>query len=142
MRGGNAALATVTAIPTLLKILWASPATAIGLVVGLAGLASRGGVQRRGRVIEFWGGAVTWLLRNAPLVRGAAALTLGHVVLGVDREALDDTRDHELVHIAQYERWGPIFLPAYGLCSLVLWLAGRQPYWDNPFERAAYRQAP
>jgi hypothetical protein len=126
----------------IVLIAWASPATILGIAVGLVGLATRGRVQRHGRVLEFWGGAITWLLGHAPLVRGAAALTLGHVVLGVDSAALDDTRDHERIHVAQYERWGPAFLPAYGLCSLALWLAGREPYWDNPFEREAYRRAP
>jgi hypothetical protein len=28
--------------------------------------------------------------------------------------------------------------PAYLLSSLYLWLAGRNPYRDNPFEREAY----
>ena len=63
-------------------------------------------------MLECHGGAVTWLLRKTPLIRGAAALTLGHVVLGLDPQALDETREHELVHVAQYERWGPAFLPA------------------------------
>jgi hypothetical protein len=31
--------------------------------------------------------------------------------------------------------------PAYLLCSLALWLAGRRPYRDNPFEREAYDTA-
>ncbi|HVU87446.1 MAG TPA: hypothetical protein VHD36_08990 [Pirellulales bacterium] len=132
-------MATLRAV---LVIVWASPATILGLVAGLLGLASGGNICRRGRVLECSGGAVTWLLRHTPLVRGAAALTLGHVVLGLDQQALEDTREHELVHVAQYERWGPAFLPAYGLCALALWLTGRQPYWDNPFEREAYRRAP
>ena len=99
-------------------------------------------MQRRGRVLEFWGGAVTGLLRHAPLVRGALALTLGHVVLGQSARELDRCRTHELVHVHQYERWGPFFLPAYLGCSLVLWLRGRDYYLDNPFEVEAYRQAP
>jgi hypothetical protein len=123
-------------------IIWASPASALGLLAGLLGLATGGRIRRRGRTLECWGGAVTWMLTHVPPVRGAAAVTLGHVILGLDREALDATRDHELVHVAQYERWGPVFLPAYGICSLALWFAGRRPYWDNPFEREAYRQAP
>ncbi len=119
-------------------IVWASPASLLGLAFGLSALLARGGVQRRGRVLEFWGGGAAWLLRN----RRAAAMTLGHVVLGLDRDALDATREHELVHVEQYERWGPAFLPAYGACALVLWLCRRHPYWDNPFEREAYRRAP
>jgi hypothetical protein len=43
------------------------------------------------------------------------------------------------VHVRQYERWGPLFVPAYLVSSLVLWLRGRDPYWDNPFEVEARR---
>ena len=45
---------------------------------------------------------------------------------------------HEMVHVRQYERWGPFFIPAYLACSLGLWLAGKDAYRDNPFEREAY----
>lgn len=65
-------------------------------------------------------------------------MTLGHTIIGQDRVALDVARDHEQVHVRQYERWGPLFLPAYLGCSLILWLRRRDPYRDNPFERAAY----
>jgi hypothetical protein len=40
-------------------------------------------------------------------------MTFGHVVVGASAKALDDTRTHERVHIRQYERWGPLFVPAY-----------------------------
>ena len=65
-------------------------------------------------------------------------MTLGHVVWGRDQACLDDTRDHERVHVHQYERWGPLFIPAYLLSSLYMKLRGRHPYWDNPFEREAF----
>jgi len=126
-----------------LAILWASPWSLLGLLVGLTGLATGGGVQRRGRVLEFWGGLVTWLLRHAPLPsEGAMAMTLGHTVLGQTRAALDLTRDHEAVHVRQYEIWGLFFIPAYFACSLVLRLAGKDAYRDNPFEKQAYDKAP
>ena len=64
------------------------------------------------------------------------------VVLGRSSSALDVCRDHELVHVQQYERWGPLFGPAYLGCSFYLWLRGRDPYRDNPFEREAYGKAP
>lgn len=65
-------------------------------------------------------------------------MTLGHVILGQSREVLAAIRAHELVHVRQYERWGPLFLPAYGLCALWQCIRGRHGYWDNPFEREAY----
>ena len=91
-------------------------------------------------MIEFFGGAALWLLRRLPAA--PAAMTLGHTVLGRTAEALDAARQHELVHVRQYERWGPFFVPAYLFCSLIMWLAGKDAYRDNPFEREAYRRAP
>jgi len=78
-----------------------------------------------------------FLARFVPLPGGASAMTLGHVVLGRDAAALERTRAHERVHVAQYERWGPLFIPAYLLVSAWLLARGRDPYADNPFERAA-----
>lgn len=68
----------------------------------------------------------------------AAAMTLGHVVLGCTPEDLDRTRRHERVHVQQYERWGPFFCVAYLTASLALKLMGRDAYRGNPFEIEAY----
>ncbi len=68
------------------------------------------------------------------------AFTLGHTVFGQTDAALDIARSHELVHVRQFERWGPLMGPAYLGCSLVLWLTGRRAYLDNPFEREAFEQ--
>ena len=95
----------------------------------------------RGRVVEFYGGGVKWLLQGFFLGKGAMALTLGHMVLGQTDAALDISRQHELVHVRQFERWGPLMGPAYLGCSLVLWLMRRRPYHDNPFERQAFEEA-
>ncbi len=125
---------------TLPRYLWASPTTAIGLPFVALAVLTGGGVAVHTGVIEAHGGAVRWLLRHATLLKGgAAAMTLGHVVLGVDADALDSTRTHERVHVRQVERWGPLFLPAYLLASFALFLGRRDAYFDNPFEREAYR---
>ncbi|HVW37669.1 MAG TPA: hypothetical protein VHB99_10205 [Pirellulales bacterium] len=121
-------------------LLWAAPCSALGLAVAIATLASGGKVRRVGRVLEIYGGAASWLLERMPV--GPFAMTLGHTVLGRSGPALDLSRDHELVHVRQYERWGPFFIPAYLLSSLWLWLAGRDAYRENPFEIEAYRAAP
>ncbi len=97
-------------------------------------------MRRVGRVLEIYGGAARWLLEHFPAE--PCAMTLGHTVLGRTGAALDLCRAHELVHVRQYERWGPFFIPAYLLCSLALWLRGADPYHDNPFEIEAYREAP
>jgi hypothetical protein len=68
-----------------------------------------------------------------------SAITLGHVVIAANDRELERLRAHERVHVRQYERWGPLFVPAYLVSSLVLWLRGRDPYWDNPFEVEARR---
>lgn len=129
---------TVTAI---LAVLWASPWTLCGLLVGTLGLLAGGGVQRSGRVIEFYGGGAAKFLRVFPVIRGAAAVTFGHVVLACDRATAEATRAHEGVHVRQYERWGPLFVPAYLAVSAIAWLRGKHPYFDNPFEREAYQKA-
>ncbi len=119
-------------------VLWAAPWSCVGLLLGLAGLATGGGVQWRRSALEFHGGAVRGFLNRVPNGEFIVAMTLGHTILGKNVAALDVARDHEHVHIRQYERWGPLFGPAYLLGSLCAWLRGRDPYRDNPFERQAY----
>ncbi len=122
-----------------LAYVWASPTTLLGLAAGVACGATW---QVRDGVLEASGAGVArgfeWL---APQ-RGIVAMTLGHVVLGRDAAALDDTRDHERVHVAQCERWGAAFVPAYLAASAIAWARGGDAYRDNPFERAAWTQAP
>ena len=124
----------------VLAIIWASPYTLLGLLLGLIGLCTGGRARIRGHVIEFYGGGVKWLLHRFPNGQFALAFTLGHTILGQTDAALDISRDHELVHVRQFERWGPLMAPAYLGCCLILWLMGRRPYRDNPFEREAYKQ--
>lgn len=95
-------------------------------------------MQRRGRAIEFHGGAVRWLVSHSPLGAATLAITLGHTILGQTQAGLDIAREHEMVHVRQFERWGPLMGPAYLLCSVGIWLVGGRAYRDNPFEREAY----
>jgi hypothetical protein len=125
----------------LLCYAWALPTSLLGL--GFAGLARLTGGQLRlvDGVLEAEGGWVGIFLRRCvPLPGGAAAMTLGHVVLGRDAAALAATRPHERAHVRQCERWGPAFLPAYAASSLTALLLGRDPYHGNAFERAACRE--
>ena len=124
----------------LWSLFWAAPNSLIGLAIGSLGLITGGHCHRIAGVLEFYGGAVDRLLARAPLTGGAAAMALGHVVLGRDMATLDRCRAHELVHVRQYERWGPLFLPAYFLASFFVWLRGGHAYLDNPFEVQAYRE--
>ena len=94
-------------------------------------------------MLELHGGLVSGFLRHCTLLRGgASAMTLGHVVLGRDPFLLDATRKHERIHVRQCERWGPLFLPAYAVASLIAVLKGKRAYMDNVFEREAYGHQP
>jgi hypothetical protein len=121
-------------------LIWAAPATALGLGLGILAVTTGGRVRRYGRVLEIHGGLARRFLESFP--GGPIAMTLGHTVIGRTDAALDMTRSHELVHVRQYEHWGPVLIPAYLICSLWLWLTGRDPYRDNPFERQAFREVP
>lgn len=121
--------------------LWVLPTSAVGLLAAGVALLTGGRARWVSGVLEAHGGAVTFFLRRVcgkVLAGGASAMTLGHVVIGVDAAALEWSRPHERVHVRQCERWGPFFLPAYLIASLVCWVRRRDPYLDNPFEREAY----
>ena len=53
---------------------------------------------------------------------------------------LDQLQAIEQQHgrVRKAERWGPLFLPAYGIASLLAWWRGGHYYYDNAFEREAY----
>lgn len=120
--------------------VWALPNTLLGMLFVLPTLLSGGGVHLVQGVVEIHGGVAALFLRYCTLLRGgASAMTLGHVVLGKTPWLLNATRDHERVHVRQAERWGPLFVPAYLLSSLIIYFRGGRPYLDNPFEREAYR---
>jgi hypothetical protein len=120
------------------RVLWASPYTLLGLLIGCVGMCFGGRAQIRGRAIEFFGGGTRWFVQRLPHGQFTLALTLGHVILGQTDASLDISRKHETVHVLQYERWGPFLLPAYFLSSCYVWLVGRRFRRDNPFERQAY----
>ena len=122
-----------------LVYLWVFPGSLVGLMLTPLALVSGGRARVVEGVLEVHGGWVTRLLSKPFWVCGPiAAITLGHVVLGCDEWTLERTRRHERVHVRQYERWGPFFIPAYLLASLWLMLRGYDAYRDNPFEVEAY----
>lgn len=118
----------------VLRYLWAAPTSVIGLIATAAALLTGGRARHARGVLEVHGGLVAWMLRGLE----ASAMTLGHVVLAIDEPAHELSREHESVHVRQCERWGPLFLPAYGLASLAAWIRGQHYYFDNRFEREAY----
>ena len=50
----------------VLAVLWASPYTLLGSVLGVGGIFTGGNARMRGRDIEFYGGGVKWLLNRLP----------------------------------------------------------------------------
>ena len=119
--------------------LWAAPCTALGLLLALltclAGARARvvNGVIEVAFVPESGLGPKS--IGRLPF----CAITLGHVIVGINHAELHRLREHERVHVRQCERWGPLFLPAYLLAGAWQWLCGRRAYWDNPFEVEARR---
>lgn len=123
-----------------LAYLWAAPNTALGAVAALIMVSLGGRVRVVSGVVEVGGGWGGRAIASSPRWLRFNAMTLGHVIIGVSVSALVAYREHERVHVRQYERWGPFFLPAYALSSLWQVLHGRRAYWDNAFEREAYAQ--
>ena len=120
-----------------MRYAWACPTTLFGLALAMPALR-HGRIMIVDGVMEAHGPFLDWCLSHLiPIPGGAAAVTLGHVVVGRDQQALESTRSHERVHVAQYERWGPFFVPVYFAASLWAVLRGRHFYFDNCFERAA-----
>ena len=108
--------------------VWAAPNSLVGLL---------GGLTTRSRPVR-WRGVLLFEDTDGGLARflrwrGFAAITLGHVIVA-NRPLSDGLLAHELEHVAQAERWGPLYYPAYLLGSL-------RGYRRNPFERAARRAA-
>jgi hypothetical protein len=131
----------ISIIVKALKIAWTSPNSCLGLLGGVVLLALGGKAKLVGGALEFSAGrgiGIFSKLPNGPI----AAITIGHVILGMTDELLQRVRAHEHVHVRQYERWGPLFIPAYLGWSLFLLIQGRDPYRENPFEIEAYREVP
>jgi hypothetical protein len=122
-----------------LRYIWALPATAIGLCFAMPALLTGAQMRRIDGIFEVHGGFLTQLLKNGtPWLKAISAITLGHVVLAQNHECLARCRSHERVHVRQYEIWGPLFIPAYLIYSLIAALRGLDPYQDNPFEKEAF----
>lgn len=104
---------------------WAAPVTFVGL---LAGLVTGARPALRDGVLVF--APARGVAGLALRLRGFSATALGHVVVA-RHEPGPALLAHELVHVRQAERLGPLFVPVY----LALWL--RYGYVRHPLERAA-----
>jgi hypothetical protein len=122
-------------VTAILPRAWALPATLLGLVLGLPAVACGATLHLVDGTIEIAGGPPG---RAVARRSRFSAIIFGHVILAVDDAARLRCRAHERVHVAQYERWGALFLVLYPALSAIQWLRGRDPYRDNPFEREAF----
>jgi hypothetical protein len=69
-----------------------------------------------------------------------SAMTFGSTVIA--RRPLDPALIvHELTHVAQFRRWGAMYLPLYLIGAAWGLLRYRQFYFGNPFEVRAMRAA-
>ncbi len=120
----------------ILRYLWASPCSAVGLALALPGflLGSTSRLVDGSIEISLAASLRRLGLRRLPF----RAITFGHVIIGTSRASLRRLRAHEQVHVRQYEVWGVLFFIAYPLSSLFQLLRGRRPYWHNWFELQAY----
>jgi hypothetical protein len=125
-----------------LGVLWASPNTLLGLVVGMAGIAfgAHAHLSRRECAIVFhrmpWGPGGALTLGNTILHTGdtldAPCVTYAHRA-GHGIEPPIVLADHERAHVFQYMVLGPLFLPLYLACGGIS--------VRNRFERSADRYA-
>ena len=119
--------------------IWAGPTTMIGIPLVFLSAITGGNIRIRDGVLQAHGRAVGFLLQHCTLLPGgAAAITMGHIVLAQNQETMDRAWRHELIHVRQVERWGPFFIPLYLLLSLIAKFRGLDAYRDNPFERVAF----
>jgi hypothetical protein len=124
-------------IPRPVLYAWAAPYTLVGILVAALTWFTGGIVERRDGTVEAHGAFARSILES-PRVR-ASAMTLGHVVLARNPADMMRHRMHERGHVRQYERLGPLFLPAYLLAAIWAVRRGGHYYRDNWFECDARR---
>jgi hypothetical protein len=108
-----------------LVYVWASPNTLLGLLLGA--LSFQRPRIRKG-ILVFDGPPRGFVALLRAFRR--SAITFGHVVVS-DRPLEGGLLLHELHHVWQYERLGPLYIPIY----LLLWVF--TGYRRHPFELAA-----
>jgi len=124
-------------IGSMARYVWAFPATLVGVMFSVIALGAGATVHFVGGTMEVVGGSVGRVIGVMPASLRFTAITLGHVIVGIDHDALRRARFHEQVHVQQYERWGVLLFALYILSSVVQLVRGRHPYFDNCFEREA-----
>ena len=109
----------------LVAYVWTAPNTLLGLIFGLLAFQ----LPRVAHGILIFDGPARGFLALLRLFR-RSAITYGHVVLS-NRPLEGRLLVHELHHVRQYERLGPLYIPLY----VLIWAF--TGYRGHPFEEAA-----
>lgn len=129
----------ISAVGSLLGVVWAFPLTLLGLLLALPVLAVHGQFQIvHGPTVAILvrGPFADWMLGKHPF--GAmSAMALGHVIIAENQGLSSRILFHELAHVRQATRWGIFFPFAYLASSAWAAIRGRDAYWHNKFEIAA-----
>jgi hypothetical protein len=128
-----------TTLLRLLRYLWAAPCSAAGLVIAIVAVLLGAKARLRDGTLQVVGGGLARGIARLPTRLSILAFTNGHVIFAISPQVLEAYRAHELVHVRQYERWGPLFPVLYLGSSLVQKWKGRDPYFANRFEREAQK---
>src|SRR5688572_13249526 len=96
---------TMRTLYSMLQYIWAFPATALGIALALLARTTGATCNIVEGVLDVGGGRIDKAISFLPRPLQFNAITLGHVVLGVDHVVLAACRAHEQVHVRQYERW-------------------------------------
>ncbi len=121
----------------VIRFLWASPCSLLGLIFALVALLGGASIRRYGGTLEVAGGRLGSWINALPSSMRLYAITLGHIIIGPSHDLLRCHRRHEHVHVEQYDRWGILLIPLYFASSLSQYCHGRDPYNENRFEREA-----
>ena len=113
------------ALPRFVAYVWASPNTVLGLLLGLLSFQR----PRVAKGVVLFDRHVRGFVWTLHLFR-RAAVTYGHVILA-DRRVEGPLLAHELHHVRQYERLGPLYIPLY----VAIWIV--TGYRRHPFEESA-----
>jgi len=116
----------------VLTYVWVAPVTLVGLLLAIGAIAFGARGKLKNGIFEVAGNSRTaWLNK---ISQHYEAITFGHVILGRKHGVLKAYRNHEYVHVRQYERWGVLLPVLYLLASVWALLKGKHFYWDNSFE--------
>jgi hypothetical protein len=110
-----------------------------GLVIALLAVLLGAKAQARNGTLQVVGGRLSTGIARLPTRLSIQAFTNGHVIFAVSQVAMDRYREHELVHVRQYERWGLLFPFLYLGSSLIQKWRGQDPYFTNRFELEAQK---